>query len=233
MTAAGLPFRARRLGATFFTRPAPVVARELVGALLVRADDGIVVRLVETEAYMQEDPACHAHRGLTTRNQPLWGAGGHAYVYFTYGMHWCLNTTTGPQGHAQGVLLRAAEPLEGCDVMQRRRGDVRPRDLLRGPARLTKALGIDGSWSGRDLCVDRDPGAGGSDLYLAGDGATPEVVATARTGVARGADLPWRFVARGSRWVSPYKRSPRAGPPGREDLSWLSRLPAPIDPEGP
>ena len=224
----GLAAGSKRLGVAFFARPAPIVARDLIGALVVRADDGIVVRLVETEAYLQQDPACHAHQSRTARNEPLWGPAGHAYVYFSYGMHWCLNTTTGRAGHAQGVLLRAAEPLEGLHVMQQRRGDVAVRDLLRGPARLAQALGLDGSWSGRDICADRPrrggaPAAAGA-LYLADDGTRPEVVTTPRTGVARGADLPWRFVLRGSRWASPHKRNPRAPAPGAEDLSGVPEL---------
>lgn len=197
-----------RLGRAFFARPAPEVAADLVGVLLVRADDRLVARLVETEAYMQHDPACHAYRGMTARNEPLWGPAGHAYVYFSYGMHWCLNVSTGTPGRAQGCLLRAAEPLRGLERMRARRGGRADRELLRGPARLAQAFGLDGSWSGRDLC------ASGGGLYLAADGPRPAVVAGPRVGVAVGADIPWRFTAAGSPWVSPYKRSPRAGPPG-------------------
>lgn len=187
----------------FFARPAPTVAPELVGKLLVRADDCLVARIVETEAYTQEDPACHGHRGPTTRNAPLFGPPGHAYVYFTYGMHWCCNTATGSVGRGEGVLLRAAEPLEGLDRMRARRGRVSDRDLLRGPARLAQAYGLDGSWSGTDLCA-------GGPLYLADDGTTLPVAAGPRVGVATAADIAWRFVADGSLWASPYKRHPRA-----------------------
>jgi DNA-3-methyladenine glycosylase len=159
---------------------------------------------------MEDDPACHAHRGRTERNAPLFGLGGHAYVYFTYGMHWCLNTATGAEGVGQGVLLRAAEPLAGHDLMKERRGPVPERDLLRGPARLAKAYGLDGAWSGRDLCGP----AARSPLHLADDGVRPEVTAGPRVGVSKAADLPWRFAVPGSRWVSPYTRSPRAPRPG-------------------
>lgn len=196
-----------RLGRDFFARPAPEVAADLVGVLLVRAGDRLVARIVETEAYMQHDPACHAYRGRTARNEPLWGPAGHAYVYFSYGMHWCLNVSTGTPGHAQGCLLRAAEPLRGLERMRARRGDRPDRELLRGPARLAQAFGLDGSWSGRDLC------APGGELYLAADGPGAGVVAGPRVGIAVGADTPWRFTAAGSPWASPYKRSPRAGPP--------------------
>lgn len=195
---------AARLERAFFARPAPAVARALVGMLLVRADDGLVARLVETEAYTQDDPACHAHRGRTVRNAPLFGPPGHAYVYFTYGMHWCLNIATGSEGHGEGVLLRAAEPLVGLGTMRPRRGErVLDRNLLRGPARLAQAFGLDGSWSGRDLCD-------GGPLHLADDGTRRDVESGPRVGVAAAADWPRRFAAAGSPWVSPYKRHPRA-----------------------
>ena len=198
-----------RLRRPFFARPAPEVAPDLIGKLLIRADEGLVARIVEAEAYMQHDPACHAHRGKTARNAPLFGEPGHAYVYFTYGMHWCLNTATGEVGVGQGVLLRAAEPLEGLELLRGRRGGVRDRDLLRGPARLAQAFGLDGTWSGRDLCGP----AAGSPLHLADDGTRPRVTTGGRVGVALAADLPWRFFVPDSPWVSPYTRSPRAQPP--------------------
>ena len=204
--ATGLP-GAAPLERSFFARGAPAVARDLVGMLLVHAHDGLAARLVETEAYTEDDPACHGYRGRTERNAPLFGPPGHAYVYFTYGMHWCLNTATGTAGRAEGVLLRAAEPIAGLDVMRARRAGGRrlsDRDLLRGPARLAQAYGLDGTWSGHDLCD-------GGPLYLADDGARIEVEAGPRVGVVAAADRPWRFAAAGSRWVSAYKRHPRAG----------------------
>jgi DNA-3-methyladenine glycosylase len=114
-----------------------------------------------------------------------------------------MNTVTGREGHGEGCLLRAAEPLEGLDLMRRRRGGVGDRDLLRGPARLAQAFGLDRSWSGVDLC-------GGGAFHLADDGHRPTVEQTARTGVAAAADLAWRFVLPGSPWASPYRRHPRA-----------------------
>jgi DNA-3-methyladenine glycosylase len=193
----------RPLERAFFARPAPEVAADLVGKLLVRTDEGLVARLVEVEAYTEDEPACHAHRGMTRRNAPLFGPPGHAYVYFTYGMHWCLNAATGREGQGEGVLLRAAEPLGGIERMRSRRPVRRDRDLLRGPSRLTQAFGLDGAWSGADLCD-------GGLLLLADDGALPQVEATPRTGVTAAADLPWRFAEARSVWVSPYKRHPRA-----------------------
>jgi DNA-3-methyladenine glycosylase len=187
----------------FFARPAPTVAVELLGKVLRRTDDGTAARIVETEAYMSDDPASHAFRGRTARTAPMFGPAGHAYVYFTYGMHWCLNVVTGAAGDGQGVLLRAAEPLAGVPVMRVRRGPRPDRDLLRGPARLAQAFGVDGSWSGADVC-------GNSALVFEGDGERPRAVSGPRTGVPVAADVPWRFAVEGSRWVSPYKRHPRA-----------------------
>ena len=191
------------VGRAFFARPAVEVAPALVGLLLVRGDEGLVARVVEAEAYHQEDPASHAFGRRTPRNAPLYGPPGHAYVYLNYGIHWCLNVATGQDGVGEGCLLRAAEPLEGLALMRARRGGVADRDLLRGPGRLGQAYGLDGSWSGRELC--------GPDavLSLADDGTRPAVAAGPRVGVSRAADLPWRFWAAGSPWASTYKRSSR------------------------
>lgn len=194
----------------FFTRPAPTVARDLIGKLLVRRDEGLAARIVETEAYSQHDPACHAYQRKTLRNAPLYGPPGHAYVYRSYGIHWCLNTATGTDGIAAGVLIRAAQACEGEEVMQARRQNSTARDLLRGPARLTVAFGIDGSFSGADVCAERNPGTRDGVLTYADDGVRPVVASGPRVGVSRAADWPWRFWLRGSRLVSPYSRSPRA-----------------------
>ena len=199
----------------FFARPAPTVARDLVGKLLLRRDEGLVARIVETEAYTQHDPASHGYRGRTERNAPLYGPPGHAYVYRSYGIHWCLNTATGVDGVASGVLIRAAEPLIGQATMRSRRSTIvgrkvavansnlSTRDLLRGPARLTVAFGIDGSFSGRDVCD-------GDVLGFGDDGVAPRVASGPRVGVSAAADWPWRFFVVGSPYVSAYKRSPRA-----------------------
>ena len=192
----------------FFARPAPEVAADLIGKVLRRHDDGIAVRIVETEAYRQDDPACHAYRGKTPRNAPLFGPPGHAYVYFSYGMHWCVNIVSGVEGWGEGCLLRAAEPLEGHAIIRQRRGPQHAeRDLLRGPGRLGQALGLAREHSGMDVCD-------GKTLSLFDDGDRPGVVSGPRVGVALAADVPWRFWAAGSPWVSDYKRSPRAPAPG-------------------
>ena len=174
-----------------------------MGKLLIKADEGIVARIVEAEAYTDTDPASHAFRGPTPRNAPMFGPPGHAYVYFTYGMHWCMNTVTGEEGTGQGCLLRAAEPLEGFEAIRARRGAARDRDLLRGPGRLGQALGLHREHSGLDLC-------GGGLLYLADDGDRPPVAISPRVGVSLAAETPWRFFVADSAWVSPYKRHPRA-----------------------
>jgi DNA-3-methyladenine glycosylase len=190
----------------FFARPAPTVARELVGMVLCHCDDALMARVVEVEAYTQDDPACHAYRGRTARNAALWGPPGHAYVYRSYGMHWCFNVATGEEGVGQGCLIRAAQPLVGQDVMRRRRPVRHEVDLLRGPAKLCQAFGIYGALSGTDLC-------GGGVLQFHDDGTRAPVTEGPRVGVTLAADLPWRFFVPGSRWVSSYRRSPRAPQP--------------------
>jgi DNA-3-methyladenine glycosylase len=197
----------RRLEREFFARPAPEVAADLLGKLLLRADEGLVARIVETEAYTDEDPASHTFRGQTPRNAPMFGPPGHAYVYFTYGMHHALNCVAGPDGVGQGCLLRAAEPLDGLDLIRSRRGASSDRDLLRGPGRLAQGYGLDRSHSGMDLCD-------GGPLYLADDGAPrPQVMTGPRVGITQAADLPWRFWVADSPYVSAYKRHPRATAP--------------------
>ncbi len=200
--------KAEPLPRAFFARPAEHVAPALLGKLLVR--DGVRARIVETEAYHQEDPACHAYRRRTVRNTPLYGPAGHAYVYFSYGMHWCLNIATGEEGTAEGCLIRAAEPVEGLEVVRARRGDVRERDLLRGPARLCAGLDVHGAHSGADLCRPDAP------IRLLDDGERPAASCGPRVGVSQAADAPWRWWVTGSAWVSPYQRSPRAAPPGED-----------------
>ncbi|MET7807667.1 DNA-3-methyladenine glycosylase [Micromonospora chersina] len=183
----------------------PVVpaARGLLGCRL--GGHGVTVRITEVEAYAGTagDPASHAHRGRTPRNAVMFGPAGHAYVYFTYGMHWCVNVVTGPDGEAAAVLLRAGEVIDGLDVARERRPAVRKDvDLARGPARLCAALGIDRSVYGADLLGDgpvrlRPPLA-----------PVPEAAVTAgpRVGVTGAHDVPWRFWIAGDPTVSAYRR---------------------------
>jgi DNA-3-methyladenine glycosylase len=144
-------FFVRILPQTFYARPTLTVARELLGARLVRILDGVRLAgfITETEAYVgEEDLGCHAKSGKTKRNAFMYGPAGHAYVYFTYGNHWMLNTVTEREEFPAAVLLLAIEPVEGVEIMLQRRNG---RDTL-GPGKLTQALGIDGSLNGADLC---------------------------------------------------------------------------------
>ncbi|MFL6240659.1 MAG: DNA-3-methyladenine glycosylase [Actinomycetes bacterium] len=195
----------RTLPRSFYDRPVLAVARDLLGAVVVRrAPEGpVAIRLTEVEAYAgQDDPASHAFRGQTNRTAVMFGPPGHVYVYFTYGMHWCMNLVCGPAGTASAVLLRAGEVVRGIDLARERRGTQVPaRDLARGPARLTMALGITGELNGTDAV------AGNLVRLHVGTRVPNGAVATSpRTGVAgAGAGHPWRFHVVGDPTVSPYR----------------------------
>lgn len=185
-----------------FLAPSAVLARQLIGTTLLV--DGVGGRIVETEAYDQHDPASHSFAGPTARNAAMFGAPGHAYVYRSYGLHWCLNLVCGPAGHGAGVLIRALEPLEGLAVMQQRRGLSELRLLCAGPGRLGQALGI--SREVHDgLPLDRAP------FELLAAPAAVAVVTGPRIGISKGLHQPWRFGLAGSRyWSRPFKVSPQA-----------------------
>lgn len=194
-----------RLPRSFFARPAPVVAPELLGRVFVRVlPDGtrLSARLVEVEAYGPDDPASHAFRGPTPRNAVMFGPPGRLYVYFTYGQHFCANVVTGRDGEGSAVLLRAAEPLEGFGAMAAHRGTDVPRLLCAGPGRLTQAFAIGRPENGVDLVRDRR-------IQLrAGDRVPPPRIArTTRVGLRVGVDLVWRYVERGNAFVSPGRPS--------------------------
>lgn len=177
------------------------VARHLLGCHVVAGD--VRIRLTEVEAYGgADDPASHAWRGRTPRTATMFGPAGNAYVYFTYGMHHCLNVVTGPEGEAAAVLLRAGEVVAGEDVVTARRPRSVRRDLARGPARLCVALGVDRSYDGTDLLA-------GSDrlrLELTDDTPDPQnVLSGPRVGVTRAADVPWRFWLAADPTVSAYR----------------------------
>ncbi len=196
--------RLTRLGKEFYLNRPERVARELLGKLLIRRLDGenLIGRIVETEAYLgASDPASHSFRGPTARNQVMFGPPGHAYVYFIYGMHFCVNVTCQPEGLAGAVLLRGLEPVAGLAEMARLRNlppDAQPRLLTSGPGRLCQALGITRSeFNGVDYT---DPG---SALQIRGDAwPEPEVLVTPRIGIRHAAELPLRFVIAGNRFVS-------------------------------
>ncbi|MDQ1747058.1 MAG: DNA-3-methyladenine glycosylase [Frankiaceae bacterium] len=184
----------------FFDRPVLDVLPDLLGAVVVHGE--VAVRLTEVEAYDgADDPASHAFRGPTPRNAVMFGPPGHAYVYFTYGMHFCVNLVCGEAGRAAAVLLRAGEVVEGAELARLRRAGARDRDLARGPARLTKALGIDRALDGADVCDPRSPLR-----VLRGDGVPATRVATGpRVGVSAAADRPWRWWVDGDPTVSTYR----------------------------
>jgi DNA-3-methyladenine glycosylase len=196
----------------FFDRPSVAVAPDLLGCLLSHetAEGLVTVRLTEVEAYMGEaDPASHAFRGRTARNAVMYGPAGHAYVYFTYGMHFCVNLVCQPEGHPSAVLLRAGQVVDGVPLAAARRSKAsrsgavpRERDLARGPALLCEALSIDRSQDGADVCVPA------SRLRAR---ARPEPVPAAgisrgpRVGISRAADVAWRFWITGDPAVSAYR----------------------------
>lgn len=200
-----------RLTRKFFARDPVTLARDLLGRILFyRTDSGLLAgRIVETEAYTGEaDPASHAYRGRTARNAVMFGSAGHAYVYFSYGMHYCLNVTAERPGVAGAVLLRAMEPLAGTDVM-RSRGDRGPEvRLLSGPGKIGRGFGLTLADNGRDLT--RGP------LGIAEGRPFPDeaVLISRRIGISRAVDLPYRFSVSGSRSVSiltPYATLPARG----------------------
>jgi DNA-3-methyladenine glycosylase len=180
------------IGRAFFARSVHEVAEELIGAILLV--DGVGGKIVELEAYQHEDPAAHGYRGLTKRNASMFGPPGHAYVYRSYGVHWCVNFVCEPEGVADAVLIRALEPTQGLDEMRRRRGLDGERLLCAGPGRLCQALAITREHDG--LPLDRPP------FRLEQRVETPQVVRGPRIGISRAAELPWRYGVAGSRYLS-------------------------------
>jgi DNA-3-methyladenine glycosylase len=176
----------------FFARSVHEVAPELIGATLLV--DGVGGPIVEVEAYDHEDPASHAYRGRTARNASMFGAPGHAYVYRSYGIHWCLNLVCGEEGVAEAALVRALDPTQGVDRMRERRRTNKQRLLCAGPGRLCEALGITGEHDG--LPLDRPP------FELHPRSVAVEVMAAPRVGITQAAERPWRYVLAGSPFLS-------------------------------
>jgi DNA-3-methyladenine glycosylase len=194
-----------RVTREFFARSVHAVAPDLIGVTLLF--DGVGGPIVEVEAYDHEDPAAHGYRGRTERNASMFGPPGHAYVYRSYGIHWCLNFVCEEEGSASAVLIRALEPKQGLDVMQRRRGVDKPHLLCAGPGRLCQALGITRAHDG--LPLDQSP------FDLQPREGEPEIVAGTRVGITRAAEQPWRYGLAGSRFVSRAIRPAGSASPGR------------------
>jgi DNA-3-methyladenine glycosylase len=186
----------------FYLQDTRDAAKKLLGQLLVRTLPGGEVLsgiIVETEAYLTDDPACHAYRGQTPRNAAMFGPPGHAYVYFTYGLHMMLNLVCAPEGTAEAVLIRALEPVEGIDIMRLSRGNLpETRQLTNGPGKLAQALALT-RLAHNGLDITRPD----SELYVLPQ-ETPafETVETTRIGISQGIEFPWRYYIRGNAFVS-------------------------------
>ncbi len=202
-----------RFDTGFYGQETLLLSRLLLGTYLVHdSPEGRTAgRIVETEAYLSGDPACHAYRRQTPRNAAMFGSPGHAYVYQIYGLHHCVNIVTAPAGTGEAVLIRALEPVEGLETMhQRRPTATKPADLCKGPGRLVQAMGIIRAMDGLSLTE------GG--LYVLPATAYPsfnqpfDTITTTRIGITQGADLPYRFYIGGSRFVSfPVRTVRQAG----------------------
>jgi DNA-3-methyladenine glycosylase len=182
----------RRLRKSFFARSVHEVAPELVGATFMFA--GTAGMIVEVEAYHHTDPAAHSYGGMTARNAVMFGPPGHAYVYRSYGLHWCVNFVCEPEGSAAAVLIRALEPTAGLPLMRRRRGIKDDRRLCSGPGKLTEAMGITHAHNG--LALDASP------FTIMARTTGSEIVSGPRIGITKAAGLPWRYGLKRSRFLS-------------------------------
>jgi DNA-3-methyladenine glycosylase len=180
------------LHSSFFARSVHAVAPDLIGATLLVANSGGII--VEVEAYHHTEPAAHSFRGRTERNAVMFGPPGFAYVYRSYGIHWCLNFVCEPEGSASAVLIRALEPSHGLATMRRRRGLADVRLLCSGPGRLCEALGITNAHNG--LALDQPP------FRLLARDKEVEIVSGPRIGLTKAIELPWRYGLKGSTFVS-------------------------------
>ena len=193
-----MPKHHSRLPRSFYNRPTLEVAPDLLGKYIVyESPDGVLsARIVEVEAYIgTDDPACHAARGRTERNAVMFGPPGYSYIYFIYGMYHCLNFVTEPEDRPAAVLLRAAEPVDGIELMQQRSSNSKLHELLNGPGKFCRAFGLGRGQNGIDLT--------GGELYL--EDRQEEVAnmgQSCRIGISVGKDLPWRFYDRESKSVS-------------------------------
>lgn len=184
---------------SFYAQDALTLARALLGCELVHDSTGgrTAGIIVETEAYRQDDKASHSFRGRTKRNEVMFGPGGYAYVYFTYGMHYCFNVVAGDQNFAEAVLVRALEPTDGTWLMAGRRRTSDPYNLCSGPAKLVQAMGILPHHNGIDLTAGK--------LYIQPHGSGPDVAISPRIGITQAAEKPWRFFVKDSPYVTKHK----------------------------
>jgi DNA-3-methyladenine glycosylase len=181
------------LGKRFFNRPTVELSKALLGKYLVHGN--LRGKIVETEAYLyRNDPACHAGRGITPRNKPMFGPAGRSYVYFIYGMYHCLNIVSGKIGEGEAVLIRALEPIDGIDLMMKRRKTNKIENLCNGPGKLAQAFGITTKHNDMSL-ID-------GELHIQNSRAKPEIVSTKRIGLSVGKELELRFFIKGNRFVS-------------------------------
>lgn len=186
------------LSTSFYLRDTCQVAMELLGKIIVHnSEEGLTAGMVvETEAYLQGDPSCHAYRGITPRNQVMFGPPGHVYIYFTYGMHYCFNVVTAAEGIGDAVLIRALEPLEGLDLMSKRRDRSSVLDFCSGPAKLVQAMGLVSELYGHDLT--REP----LTIHTGIDVEKEQIIVTNRIGIKLAQDLPLRFYIKDNQFVS-------------------------------
>lgn len=195
--------RFKKLPRSFYLRPTLIVAKELLGKLLIRKIGArlLIGKIVEVEAYLGEkDPASHTYRGKTKRNEVMFRQGGHLYVYFTYGMHFCANVVTRKEGVGEAVLIRAVEPVGGVEVMRKNRGFTRDGtdywNVTNGPAKLCEAFGIQREQNRIDLL--------GDEIFIARGVVVPKsvIASSTRIGIKRATDRRWRFFVEGNRFVS-------------------------------
>lgn len=174
-----------------------IAARALLGWRIIhKSKEGITAGyIVETEAYSSDDAASHSYRGESERTKIMFGPPGYMYVYFTYGMHYCVNVVTGSKGNGQGVLLRAVEPVEGVELMRKRRNKTDNHDLTNGPAKLAQAMGFNLKHNGESLLEN-------SKLCLKPGFAPAQITQTTRIGISQAQDKPWRFYITGNPFVS-------------------------------
>ena len=195
-------FSLNKLSISFYQQDTLTLSQQMLGTYLVHeSEEGITAgKIVETEAYLWGDPACHAYRRQTPRNAMMFGPAGRAYIYQIYGMHYCVNVVSSPEGVGEAVLIRALEPTEGIELMEKRRHTYDRRSLCSGPGKLVRAMGITRALNGTPLI---DTPSASARLYLLPATETSfDVITTTRIGITQGADLPYRFYIKGNSFIS-------------------------------